>query len=451
MRIHLIAIGGSAMHNFALALQHSGHEVSGSDDQIFEPSRGRLEKAGLLPHSEGWHPENLTNSIDVVILGMHARKDNPELARSRELGLSVQSYPEFLFNATKDKKRVVVGGSHGKTTITSMLLHVLSILGRNADYMVGAQLEGFDRMLELNKENNLAVIEGDEYLSSPIDSRSKFLHYRPHIAIITGIAWDHINVFPTEECYLDTFRKFIETLEQGATLVYCCEDSQLVGLIEEASNSRPDIYCEPYNTPSSIPGNGSSVITYSDNTSAISKLVGAHNFQNLAGARAICKSLSISAEEFDTAIEGFTGAARRLEVATERPHQKFTVFRDFAHAPSKLKATQAGVVGSFPERNVTAVFELHTFSSLNKEFLPQYSHSMDAVDKAIVFYDPKVVEHKRLPAISVQEVKEAFGRDDLEVITTVESLEKRLNTIPKENHCVLMMSSGRFGGAEIPQ
>lgn len=439
------------MHNFALALKHSGHKVSGSDDQIFEPSRSRLEKAGLLPHREGWYPENLTNNIDVVILGMHARKDNPELARARELGLIVQSYPEFLFNATKDKKRVVIGGSHGKTTITSMLLHVLSALGRNADYMVGAQLEGFDRMLELNKENDLAVIEGDEYLSSPIDNRSKFLHYRPHIAIITGIAWDHINVFPTEESYLDTFRKFIDTLEQGATLIYCSEDSQLLGLIEEASNKRPDIYCEPYNTPSSIPGNDSSVITYSDNKTAISKLVGAHNFQNLAGARAICKSLSISAELFDNAIEGFTGAARRLEVAIERPQQKFTVFRDFAHAPSKLKATQAGVVGSFPERKVTAVFELHTFSSLNKEFLPQYAHSMDAVAKAIVFYDPKVVEHKRLPEISIQEVKDAFGREDLEVITTVDTLEKRLSTIPKENHCVLMMSSGRFGGAEIPQ
>jgi UDP-N-acetylmuramate: L-alanyl-gamma-D-glutamyl-meso-diaminopimelate ligase len=451
MRIHLIAIGGSAMHNFALALKHSGHNVSGSDDQIFEPSKSRLEKAGLLPNCEGWYPDNLTNNIDVVILGMHARKDNPELARARELGLSVQSYPEFLFNATKDKKRIVIGGSHGKTTITSMLLHVLSALGRNADYMVGAQLEGFDRMLELNKENDLAVIEGDEYLSSPIDSRSKFLHYRPHIAIITGIAWDHINVFPTEESYLDTFRKFIDTLEQGATLIYCREDSQLLGLIEEASNKRPDIYCEPYNTPSSIPGKGCSELTYSDNTTAISKLVGAHNFQNLAGARAICKSLSISAEQFDNAIEGFTGAARRLEVAIERPQQKFTVFRDFAHAPSKLKATQSGVVGSFPERKVTAVFELHTFSSLNKAFLPQYASSMDSVDKAIVFYDPKVVEHKRLPAISIQDVKDAFGREDLEVITSVNSLEKRINAIPKENHCVLMMSSGRFGGAEIPQ
>ena len=437
------------MHNFALALNHSGHKVSGSDDQIFEPSRGRLEKAGLLPDSDGWHPETLNKKIDVVILGMHARKDNPELAKAHELGLSVQSYPEFLFNATKEKKRVVVGGSHGKTTITSMVLHVLKALGRQADYMVGAQLDGFDRMLELNQENDLAVIEGDEYLSSPIDSRSKFLHYKPHIAIVTGISWDHINVFPTEESYLNTFRAFIETLEQGATLVYCSEDSQLVQLIEEAEMKRPDIHFTPYNTPSSIPGNGSSEITYSDNTTTASKLVGAHNFQNLAGARALCTSLSIPTADFDKSIKGFTGAARRLEVALDRPGQNFTVYRDFAHAPSKLKATQSGVVGSFPKRKVTAVFELHTFSSLNKDFLPQYAHSMDAVDKAIVFYDPQVIEHKRLPAISIEDVKKAFAREDLEVITNIKSLETRLQSIDKNNHCLLMMSSGRFGGANI--
>ena len=449
MRIHLIAIGGSAMHNFALALKHSGHKVSGSDDQIFEPSRGRLEKAGLLPTSEGWHPENISKEIDVIILGMHARKDNPELARANEMGIDVQSYPEFLYNATSNKKRIVIGGSHGKTTITSMLLHVLSVLERNTDYMVGAQLEGFDRMLELKEENDLAVIEGDEYLSSPVDSRSKFLHYKPNLAIITGIAWDHINVFPTEESYLDTFRQFIATLEPDATLVYCVEDLKVVKLVDEASVNRPDIHLTSYNTPLSIPGNGSSEITYSDGAVVNSRLVGAHNFQNLAGARALCSSLDISTEEFDKAILGFSGASRRLEVDINRPELNFTVYRDFAHAPSKLKATQSGVVGSYPERKVTAVFELHTFSSLNKDFLPQYHGSMDAVDSAIVFYDPKVVEHKRLPAITIQEVKDAFAREDLEVITTVEQLEARLGLIPKENHCVLMMSSGRFGGTEL--
>lgn len=439
------------MHNFALALDHLGHEVTGSDDQIFEPSRGRLEDAGLLPDSEGWHPDSITNEIDVVILGMHALSDNPELARAKEIGLSIQSYPEFLFKATENKQRVVVGGSHGKTTVTSMILHVLNALGRNADYMVGAQLAGFDRMLKLDEANDLAIIEGDEYLSSPIDRRSKFLHYKPHLAIITGIAWDHINVFPTEESYLDTFREFIGTMAQDATLAYCSEDPKLIRLIEEAQVKRPDIHFAPYNTPTSIPGNGSSEITYSDDTCVKTALVGAHNFQNLAGARTVCKSLGIEVREFDEAIEGFTGASRRLEVAVDRPEKNFTIYRDFAHAPSKLKATQSGVVGSYPDRSVTAVFELHTFSSLNKKFLPQYKGSMNAVDHAVVFYDPEVVKHKRLPAISKQEVIDCFEREDLEVITSVDQLENRLQEIPKENHCVLMMSSGRFGGAETPQ
>ena len=451
MRIHLIAIGGSAMHNFALALDHLGHKVTGSDDQIFEPSRSRLDDAGLLPDREGWNPDSITKEIDVVILGMHALKDNPELARAKEIGLSIQSYPEFLFQATENKQRVVIGGSHGKTTITSMILHVLNALNRNADYMVGAQLAGFDRMLKIEESNELAIIEGDEYLSSPIDSRSKFLHYKPHLAIITGIAWDHINVFPTEESYLDTFRKFIVTMEQDSTMVYCSEDNKLVGLIEEAQKERPDIHFTPYNTPESIPGIGSSVITYSDETCVNTTLVGAHNFQNLAGARTVCKSLGIDGKEFDLAIQGFTGAARRLEVAVDRPENNYTVYRDFAHAPSKLKATQAGVVGSYPEREVTAIFELHTFSSLNKNFLPQYKGSMDAVNHAVVFYDPDVVKHKRLPAISIQEVIDCFEREDLEVITSVDKLENRLKKIPDKNHCVLMMSSGRFSGVKIPE
>ncbi|PCJ80468.1 MAG: peptidoglycan synthetase [Bacteroidetes bacterium] len=445
MRIHLIAIGGSAMHNFALALAHSGHDVTGSDDQIFEPSRSRLEEAGLLPSKEGWRPELLSSEIDVVILGMHARKDNPELARAKELGLDVKSYPEFLYHATQNKLRVVIGGSHGKTTITSMVLHVVKKLGRSADFMVGAQLEGFDRMLELNDANELAIIEGDEYLSSPIDSRSKFLHYKPNIAIITGISWDHINVFPTEESYLDTFRKFISTIEPNGSLVYCDEDPQIVSLISNLSLSRSDIKLIPYSTPKSINKGHGSKITYSDGSTSLTNLVGAHNFQNLAGARAICQAISISPSEFDKAIDGFTGAARRLEIVSER--EDFVIFRDFAHAPSKLKATQAGVVGSFPDRKVTAIFELHTFSSLNKEFLPQYKNSMNDVDSAIVFYDPEVVKHKRLPAISKQDVKEAFARTDIEVITSVKELEKRFKEIPTINHCILLMSSGQFGGA----
>ena len=436
------------MHNFALALDYLGHEVSGSDDQIFEPSRGRLEEAGLLPTKDGWDTARITSEIDVVILGMHARKNNPELERANELGLDIQSYPEFLYNATKNKKRIVIGGSHGKTTITSMILHVLNKKGIGSDFMVGAQLEGFNRMLELDNSNNIAVIEGDEYLSSPIDSRSKFLHYKPHLAILTGIAWDHINVFPTEESYLDTFRQFISTIEPDGVVIYCDEDPQLLKLVEEAITTRPDIKWLTYQTPISKPLINCSEVTYSDGITIKTQLVGAHNFQNLAGARAICDELDIDAGEFDQLISGFCGASRRLEITVERP--RYTMFRDFAHAPSKLKATQAGVVGSFPERQITAVFELHTFSSLNKEFLPQYKDSMNAVDNAIVFYDPKVVEQKRLPSITIDDVRKAFNRLDLEVITTVSELETRLNQTPKTNHCILMMSSGRFGGAVLP-
>ena len=447
MRIHLIAIGGSAMHNFALALSHLGHKVTGSDDQIFEPSRSRLKDAGLLPDADGWNPDRITSDIDVIILGMHAKTDNPELIKAQTLQLNIQSYPEFLFNETRNKKRIVIGGSHGKTTITSMLLHTMSKCGVETDYMVGAQLEGFNRMLELCNDHKYAVIEGDEYLSSPIDRRSKFLHYKPHIAIITGIAWDHINVFPTESSYLDTFRTFIESVEENGTLIYCSEDQQLVNLVEEIKSKRTDLAFISYKTPNSIPGNRYNQISFSDGSILNTQLIGSHNYQNLAGAKELSNSIGIDNEAFLNAISNFRGAARRLEIIVEK--DDFIAFKDFAHAPSKLKATQSGVVGSYPNRKVTAVFELHTFSSLNKDFLPQYENSMDSVHNAIVFFDPKVVEHKRLPQISSDEVKMAFNRDDLEVITTVEELESRIKTIPTKNHCVLLMSSGRFGGAHL--
>jgi len=438
------------MHNFALALAHMGNEVSGSDDQIFEPSRGRLEKAGLLPVSEGWDPARITEDIDVIILGMHARTDNPELLRAQELSLTIQSYPEFLYNQTQNKTRIVIGGSHGKTTITSMLLHSMSNLGIQTDYMVGAQLEGFDRMLKLSNEAEYAVIEGDEYLSSPIDMRSKFLHYKPHVAIITGISWDHINVFPTIESYIDTFRQFITTIVEGGSLVYCNEDYLLKDLVEEMKSVRTDIKYISYSTPSFTPaeeGLGLSSVTHADGKTIKTNLVGSHNYQNLAGARLMIAEIGRKASDFDAATTEFTGAARRLEKQVEK--EGLTVFRDFAHAPSKLKATQAGVTTSYPNRNVTAIFELHTFSSLNKDFLPQYKDSMNDVHKAIVFYDPAVVEHKRLPEITPNDVMEAFNRSDLLVITSVSELEDVVNGIDKSSSCVLLMSSGRFGGAEF--
>ncbi|MDA0728768.1 MAG: Mur ligase family protein [Bacteroidetes bacterium] len=447
MRIHLIAIGGSAMHNFALALADSGHDVTGSDDQIFEPSRSRLDKAGLLPEMDGWHPDRLNPDIDIVILGMHARTDNPELLRAQEMGLTIQSYPEFLRFATRDKKRMVIAGSHGKTTVTSMILHAMKGAGQSTDLMVGAQLEGFDRMVHLDPHTEWAVIEGDEYLSSPIDPKPKFLWYGPHVTVITGIAWDHVNVFPTEEDYIAQFSTYLLTVEHGGTVVHCTEDKLLARVIAQAQPLRPDIRWIGYQTPPHHPTSTGSEVTLDGTKPLAVSLLGAHNMQNLAAARACCVAMGMDAVDFDAHMTDFTGAARRLEMAHES--NDFVVFRDFAHAPSKLRATQASVVGQFPDREVTAVFELHTFSSLNKDFLPQYHGSMDAVDHAVVYFDPDVVAHKRLPSLDAEFVRACFGRTSLEVITDQAELNARLQDVPQSNHVLLMMSSGRFGGVNI--
>lgn len=435
------------MHNFALALSDAGHHVTGSDDQIFEPSRGRLLAAGLLPEQEGWDPERITADLDVVILGMHARTDNPELLRAQELGLTVQSYPEFLRFATENKKRLVVAGSHGKTTVTSMILHALNGAGISTDLMVGAQLEGFDRMVDFDDNHEWAVIEGDEYLSSPVDRRPKFLWYGPHVTVVTGIAWDHVNVFPTEEEYIEQFKLYLRTVQPGGTVVHCEEDALLAEVVAGIQRERPDVHWVGYRTPPHAPTERGSRVQLGESPWMDVALIGAHNMQNLAAARACCLAMGLSPHSFDDHIRDFTGAARRLEVAHEDTPNHFIAFRDFAHAPSKLKATQSSVVGQYPDRKVTAVFELHTFSSLNKSFIPQYQGAMDAVDHAVVYFDPAVVAHKRLPELSEEFVKSSFGRDTLEVITDVAALEERLDAVPRNNHVLLMMSSGRLGGA----
>lgn len=443
MRIHFIAIGGSAMHNLALALHDDGHQVTGSDDQILEPSRSRLDAEGLLPEAEGWFPERITSDLDVVILGMHARTDNPELLAAQALGLSVQSYPEFLFHATERKQRVVIGGSHGKTTVTSMVLHVLQALNLPTDFMVGAQLEGFDRMVSLSKDRDLAVFEGDEYLSSPIDRRPKFFWYRPHLTLLTGIAWDHINVFPTEANYVEQFAHYLSTVESGGTVVYCEEDERLGDLVQNSGHN-----CVGYRTPVWRATSQGVQLEFTDGGTCLTQLVGSHNFQNLAGARALCRELGVSTEEFDRTIENFRGAARRLQPIEEGAD--YVVYRDFAHAPSKLRATTNGVRASFPSRRLLACFELHTFSSLNREFLPTYAHALDAADEAVVYYDPAVLEHKQLPPLDPDYVKSCFARMDLRVATSREELESIWSAWPSEHCAVLLMSSGWFSGAHWP-
>ncbi len=443
MRVHFIAIGGSAMHNLALALNAKGYDVSGSDDEIFEPSRGRLKQAGLLPPESGWFPDKIIPELDAVILGMHARMDNPELIRAREMGITIYSYPEFLYEQSKQKKRVVIAGSHGKTSITAMVLHVLKANGIGCDYMVGAQLEGFDVMVKISSENEIMVFEGDEYLTSPIDPRPKFHLYKPHIALITGIAWDHINVFPSFENYIEQFRTFIELIGKDGTLVWYQGDPEL-RKIAETNNS---LHCIAYGLPDHRQEEGRVFLRGGGKEYPI-KVFGDHNLQNIAGAQEVCRLLGVSDPEFYEAISTFGGASRRLQLIADNAHT--AIYLDFAHAPSKLKATVLAMKEHYAKRQLCACMELHTFSSLNRDFLSQYRGAMDAADDAIVFYSPHALSLKRLPDISPEDIRTAFGRDDLKVFSDREEMLSYLLSLNWIDRNLLLMSSGSFDGLDVP-
>lgn len=441
MRVHFIAIGGSAMHNLAIALHKKGVVVSGSDDEIFDPSKKRLSQYGLLPEPYGWYPEKIREDLDAVILGMHARADNPELARARELNLRIYSYPEYLYEQSKNKTRIVIGGSHGKTTITAMVLHVMQTHQIKTDYMVGAQLEGFDVMVALSDEAPFMVIEGDEYLSSPLDPRPKFHIYKPHIALISGIAWDHINVFPSFEMYLDQFRRFIHCIEDHGKLIYCTDDELVKAICEEEATDAICLY--PYHTPGYRLEGGKVVIPHKGKNYEV-QVFGQHNLQNLAGARLVCLQLGITDDMFFEAIGSYKGASRRLEKVYQ--NKELVVFRDFAHAPSKIKASTQAVREFHPGKKLIACMELHTYSSLNEHFLRHYKGSLDMADEAIVFYDPHAVRLKKLPELDPGLIIKAFDRPDLKVFTSVNSLEKHITGMPLHNATYLFMSSGNFGG-----
>ncbi|UPQ77261.1 UDP-N-acetylmuramate--L-alanine ligase [Chryseobacterium nepalense] len=443
MKTHFIAIGGSAMHNLAIALKDKGYQITGSDDAIFEPSRTRLEKRGILPEELGWFPEKITSDLDAVILGMHAHQDNPELAKAKELGLKIYSYPEFLYEQSKNKTRVVIAGSHGKTTITSMILHVLNFHQKDVDYMVGAQLEGFDCMVKLTRENDFMVFEGDEYLSSPIDLRSKFLLYQPNIALMSGIAWDHINVFKTFDDYVDQFRKFVASITPGGILVYNEEDPEVVKVVENAENYFRKI---PYKTPEYEISNGKVHLKTEMGDVPLS-VFGAHNLLNLEGARHICHTLGIMDEDFYEAIMSFKGASKRLE-KVEREDQGI-LYKDFAHAPSKVKAAVKAFCEQFKNETKYGFLELHTYSSLNPVFLEQYDHAMDGLEEAFVFYSEDALKIKRMEPISPDLIKEKFKNQNLRVFTNAEELHAYWETLDKTHGVYLMMSSGNFGGLDL--
>ena len=458
MKVHFIAIGGSAMHNLAIALRQKGIAVTGSDDEIFDPARGRLEKYGLLPEAFGWHPERITPDLDAVVLGMHARIDNPELLRAQELGLKIYSYPEYLYEQSKDKLRIVVGGSHGKTTTTAMILHVLAHCGIEADYMVGAQLKGFEVMVRLSETARVMVIEGDEYLTSPIDRRPKFHLYHPNVAIVTGIEWDHINVFPTFDIYREQFAKFIDLIEpfggapascrqaggtpavQG-TLIYCDEDKEVHRVATE--NRRTDIQKLPYRCPEHRVENG---VTYIGNTAL--QVFGHHNLLNLTAARLACRQVGVTDEQFDEAISTFEGASKRLELV--KKSDTCAVYKDFAHAPSKLRATIHAMREQYPDRRLVACMELHTFSSLTQEFLQQYRGAMDEADVRYVYFSKHALQLKKLPPLDPDEVRRAFG-NNVEVFTDSAAMVTKVKAMEWKDANLLIMSSGNFDGIDFAQ
>ena len=445
MNIHFIAIGGSAMHNLALALYKKGDIVTGSDDAIFEPSKSRLEANGLLPIQFGWFEEKITLNIDAVILGMHAKSDNPELLKAQELGLKIYSYPEFLYEQSKHKTRVVIGGSHGKTTITSMILHVLNYHDIAVDFMVGAQLEGFETMVHLTSENEFIVLEGDEYLSSPIDRRPKFHLYKPNIALLSGIAWDHINVFPTFDNYVEQFSIFTNSLINGGIMVYNEEDLVVKSVVEQ---SEIPIKKYPYHTPKHTIKNGITYIETPDGQMPL-EIFGIHNLQNLAGAKWICQHMGIDEDDFYEAISTFKGASKRLEKIAEC--QNRVAFKDFAHSPSKVEATTNAVKEQYQNRVVVACLELHTYSSLNAEFLKEYKGALDAADVAVVFYSPHAVEIKKLKEVTHEQIANAFERDDLIIYTNPDDFKQFLFSQNFDNKALLLMSSGNYGGLDFEE
>lgn len=445
MNIHFIAIGGSAMHNLAIALHSKGYVVTGSDDTIHDPSKSRLESKGLLPQEFGWFPEKISSDLDAIILGMHAKENNPELLRAQELGVKIYSYPEFLYEQSKDKTRVVIGGSHGKTTITSMILHVLNYHEREVDYMVGAQLEGFDTMVHLTAENEFIVLEGDEYLSSPIDRRPKFHLYKPNIALLSGIAWDHINVFSTLENYVEQFRIFTDSLINGGIMVYNEEDTIVKEVVENSSNA---IKKYPYQTPKHFIENGITFIDTPDGDMPL-EIFGNHNLQNLAGAKWICQHMGIDEDDFYEAIASFKGASKRLEKIVE--NEDTVIFKDFAHSPSKVKATTEAVKNQYQDRELLACLELHTYSSLNAEFLEEYRGTLDLADQAVVFYSPHAVKIKQLDEVGKEQIAIAFQRDDLTIFTNPIGFKEFLFSQNLKNKALLLMSSGNYGGLDFDE
>lgn len=432
------------MHQLAIALQKKGYNITGSDDEINDPAKSNLAAAGILPAAHGWYPEKITKDLNAIVLGMHAKGDNPELLKAKELGIPIYSFPQYMYEVSKNKKRVVVAGSHGKTTITSMIMHILKEQGVDFDYMVGAKVAGFDSSVKLS-EAPIIVLEGDEYPASVEEKKPKIFFYHPHISVLSGIAWDHINVFPTYEIYLAQFETYLKGMEPGASLYYNSEDGEVNKVV---ATSAQQLKAVPYRMPAFHYENGDAVLDTEEGPVKVS-VFGRHNLLNMEAAVAVCMELGIAKADCYKAIASFSGAAKRLEKILEAPG--LVAYRDFAHAPSKLKATLDAVREAYPDRELIACFELHTYSSLNEQFLSEYGHSMDSADKAIVHFSHHSIELKGLPNLDTATVKKYFAREDLAVTDDKTKLESAVHALLTESQkpvCLLLMSSGTFDGID---
>ncbi len=443
MKYHFIAIGGSIMSNLAVSLKNEGHQITGSDDLIFEPSLSLLHSESLLPLQFGWFPDKITESLDAVFVGMHAKADNPELLKAKMLGIKIFSFPEYVYHRSQHKERIVVAGSHGKTTTTALIMHILRFHRFQFDYVVGANVQGFEKNVSFSENSNMIVIEGDEYFTSPTDLKPKFLHYHHHIAVLNGIAWDHANIYPDLDSYLSAFRSLVWNTPKAGALLGFRDDKLVKLLMAESEKSREDVYHAYYEPHPARIKDGITQLKTEFGDIGI-EIFGEHNLCNISAAQAVCKRIGIRGKDFYTALKGFKGADRRLQPLVKEANT--AIFYDFAHAPSKAEATVNAVKMQYPKRKLVACLELHTFSSLSAQFLPQYKNSLKKADVAAVFLNENIFEKKGLPPFSLPTIREAFGRKDIILLQNKEQLEKFIAAQKQSNTNLLLMSSGDFGG-----
>lgn len=437
MRIHFIAIGGAIMHNLAIDLHKNGHTISGSDDQIFEPSFSKLKKYSLMPKNLGWNADFITDEIDLIILGMHAKEDNLELKKALELGLKIQSFPEFVASQITDKKRVAIAGSHGKTSTTAMLMHILKDNNFEFDYLVGSELPGYESMVKLSNAP-LIVIEADEYLSSKLDQRPKFLWYKPQLSVITGIAWDHINVFPTFELYKKAFTDFIDSHQADSSIFFYQFDEELSKIINNSTYK-----CRPYTELTAKNQGQYSIVLDNNEEEYYFPFFGNHFLQNASAAIHLAMELGLNQKDIYKALESFPGSAKRLELVWA--NDQLFIYRDFAHSPSKVMATIKAFSRQFKDYQVFFVFEPHTFSSQQIDFIQHYNKCFEDLN-AYIFMDKKAFALKNKPMLSGPDIENAFGTNSILNSATELMKEIRKSSQKSKKTVWVLMSSGNMGG-----